>query len=89
MFFVRFLLFFAALYFSNLSADDVTKRLSHDHHAQTDHVASSPHNASRLATLAAIQKEQQSQVSCDDDQQKNLLCAKTIRSLFLLLDMIH
>ena len=59
MFFVRWLLLFAALYFSPVHADDFTKRLSQDHHSKIDHDTPSLGNPSRLATLAAIHKKQQ------------------------------
>ena len=70
MFFVRLLLLFAALYFSPVQADDFTKRISQDHHSKIDHDTLSLNNPSRLATLAAIHKEKQSQFSSDDDHQK-------------------
>ena len=78
MFFVRLLLFFAALYFSPVQADDFTKRISQDHHSfiKTDQVAPSPNNASRLATLVAIHKEKHSQHSSDDDLSEKPALAK-------------
>ncbi len=96
MFFIRFLLFFVALSITHLQADDFSKGLSHNHRdSKIDDVTPSPHNASRLVALAAIQKEKQSQSSadlqeqqcqssCDDDQQKKPSLRKSYKFSIVL-----
>ncbi len=72
MFFVRFLLFFTALYISHLQADDFTKRIPGDHHnSKIDYVVSSPSSVSRLATLAIAHKEKASQLPENDELKSN------------------